>query len=138
MLANFKSMPTVLKFFTCHALACFILLAASIIPSGSFNINGRVVSYSEWWSSGVGPFASSLGIAGPVVALLLLKKRRHARAVYLGFLVTSLVLPYPMTGESWLALVGLAITGLAAAYLYRTASVARYFFPNHLFNSGID
>jgi hypothetical protein len=122
-------MPILLKFLTAHALACFAFLVVSVIPSNAFAINGRHVSYAVWWSSGAGAFASLLGLAGLGVGVLLLSKWRHARIAYLGFLALAMVVPYPVVGHPGLALVGLAVVGAVALYLYRKRTTQCYFAP---------
>jgi hypothetical protein len=86
MWANFKSMPALLKFLTAQALFSFVFFVVSVIPNDQFSINGRHVTYSEWWSSGAGPFASVLGVFGLYTAWLFLTKGQYARAWYLVFL----------------------------------------------------
>lgn len=127
MWVNFKSMPLLLKFLTAHALACFAFFVTTLVPSSSFVLNGHHVSFSTWWSSGVGFFASLVGVVGLAVGLLLLTKWRHARIAYLGFLILVLVVPYPIVGHPALALVGLATVGALALYLYRRQSIQCYF-----------
>ena len=126
MWSNFKAMPTLLKFITSHAIACVVMLLMSIIPGSTFRIDGRVVSYSEWWSSGVGLIASALGIAMPIAGVLLLKKFCYARPAYLFAVLFAFVSPYPLLGKSEGIFVGLVIVGLLALYLYARKSVQRY------------
>jgi len=126
---NFKSMPTLLKFLTAHAIACVALLLGSVIPHDSFSVNGHAVSYAVWWSSGVGPFASLVGVVGPIVGVLLLRKSPHARLAYLGFLLLGLIVPYPLFGSPLMALAGAAAIGVAVLYLYKLPAVQTYFAP---------
>lgn len=134
MWRNFRAMPTLLKFITGHAIACVGFLLMSVIPGGSFEINGRAVSYSEWWSSGAGSFSSALGIFMPIIGVLLLQKSRYARPAYLFVVLPALVVPFPLTGQAELALVGLAIVVLLALYLYVRQPVQWYFASNQAFN----
>ena len=76
MWASFKEMPMPLRFITGHAIACVFLLFGSIIPHGSFAIDGRPVSYAVWWSSGAGPYASFLGVIMPAAHGTRLRLRR--------------------------------------------------------------
>ena len=127
MWENFRSMPPLLKFLTAHAFACFAFLVGSVIPHHSFSINGHAASYAEWWSSGAGPFASLLGIVGPVIGMLLVTKSHNARAAYLGFLALGLIAPYPFMGVPAMALAGVVLVCAAAFYLYKWQSVQFYF-----------
>ena len=134
MWSNFNSMPKILKFLTAHSMFCFVFFIISVVPSDSFSINGRHVTYAEWWSSGAGIFASLLGITGPIVGWSLLTKQPQARSWYLLFLAVACIVPYPFMGQPALALFGLLLLGAAAWYLYRWQSVQVYFAPNHSFN----
>lgn len=127
MWANFKSMPRFLKFLTALALFTFLFFVFSVFPIESFSINGRNVTYSEWWSSGVGPFASLLGVYGLFAGWLLLAKRPHARVCYLVFLILGLVVPYLFIGPLAYTLVGLIVVGVGAFYLYLWQGVQVYF-----------
>ncbi len=98
MWANFSGMPNVLKFLTAHAACCFVLLVVSVIPIDLFAIQGRHVSYAEWWSSGAAVLASLLGIVGPFAAWALASKQAYARAFYLGFLALAFVAPFLFFG----------------------------------------
>ena len=120
-------MPTLLKFLTAHAFACFALLVGSVVPHRSFSIDGHAVSYTEWWSSGVGPFASLLGIVGPIVGVLLATKSQKARPAYLGFLALGLIVPYPFMGVPAMALAGVVVICAAAFYLYKWQPAQSYF-----------
>jgi len=129
VLENFKSMPKQLKFLTAFGLACFAFLVGPLIPNTALSINGRAVSSAEWWSSGVGVFASLVGLAGPIAGLLLLRKSRYARQAYLGFLALGLIVPYPLFGSPLIAAAGAFVVCLAGVYLYASSSSQRYFSP---------
>jgi hypothetical protein len=127
MWKNFKSMPLLLKFLTAHAFLCLALLIGSVIPNNSFLINGRAASYSEWWSSGAGLFASLLGLIGPIIGILLVTKSPNARLAYLGFLALGLIVPYPFMGVPAIALAGIAVVCVTAVYLYKWQPAQLYF-----------
>ena len=130
MWANFKTMPGLLKFLTAQALFSFVFCIISAIPNEQLSINGRHVTYAEWWSSGAGPFASVLGIVGLFTALLFLKKGQYARVWYLVFLALAFVAPYPFLGPPAYTFAGLVVVAVGALYLYRWQSVQVYFAPN--------
>ena len=130
-------MPLLLKLLTAHALSCIIFLIGSVAPHDSFSVNGHVVTYAEWWSSGAGVYASLVGIALPVCAWLLLKRARHVRAVYFSALSIGLISPYLLmeqlqnSGERYvLAAFGALIAVLIVWYLYAKKSVQSYFASN--------
>lgn len=112
---------------TGHALACVIFLIVSLVPNHSFAVNGRHVSQAEWWNSGVGILASFVGAIGLVVGVALLRKKRWARLLYLGFATIGLVIPYPIFGYPALGLAGAVVVAAAALYLFKARAVASYF-----------
>ncbi len=135
MWQNFKSMPLILKFLTIHALACIAFLIFSIIPHDSFIINGENVTYSKWWGSGVGVYASMLGTLTAVAGYLLVTKKKYSRQIYLGILSLALIAPYLKFGEYYSALFGVSIVLMISAYLFLKASVKEYFAPNKALQS---
>jgi hypothetical protein len=133
MWANFGGMPKLLKLLTAHAACCLIFFFIPVIPIDSYAIQGRHVTYAEWWSSGAGVFASLIGLVGPFVAWALASKRPYARAVYLGFLALAFVAPCPFFGMLAYVFPGLLVVGVGAFYLYKWRSVQAYFAPNNSF-----
>jgi hypothetical protein len=131
MWANFGGMPKLLKFLTVHAACCLILFFISVIPIDSYAIQGRHVTYAEWWSSGAGVLACLIGLVGPFVAWALASKKPYARAMYLGFLALALVAPCPFLGMLAYVLPGLLVVGVGALYLYKWRSVQAYFGSNN-------
>ena len=123
-------MPLVLKLLTAQAISCIVFLIASIIPHNSFVMHGQSVTYSKWWSSGVGVYASVLGTLMASAGLLLVTKKRFSRQIYLGVLSLGLVTPYYLFGEHWASLFSLLIVLIIGAYLYLNAPVKEYFAPD--------
>lgn len=125
MWQSFKTMPVLLKFLTGHALACFVLLLGVVLPNDSFNVDGRAVPYGELWSSGIGPMVALVGIAMPIGGLLMLRRARHARQIYLIASSSGLVLPYVFIADFTLAAVGVVFVALIAWYLFGNQSTQR-------------
>lgn len=136
MWENFKSMPIILKFLTAHALACIAFLIGSILPHDSFSMNGRSVTYSEWWNSGIGIYASILGALMAIAGYLLVSKKRYSRQVYLGILSFGLIAPYIKWGKYELAGFGVLTISVIAGYLFFKASVIEYFASNNRMQQG--
>jgi hypothetical protein len=125
---NFKSMPLILKLLTVHSLMCSMAFVFSIIPNESLSINGQPVTYAQWWASGVGAFASVVGLSLPLAAWLILRKSSVARPMYLACLIFALVLPYLIFWRSYAnAAAGILLVALAALYLYKRQPVLAYF-----------
>ena len=135
MWENFKTMPMLLKFLTAHAIACIAFLFGSVIPHDSFSVNGQSVTYSEWWSSGIGIYVSILGALMAIAGYLLVSKKRFSRQIYLAVVPLGLVVPYLKFGEYTLAVVGVVITLGIAAYLFLKASAKEYFASNNRMQS---
>jgi hypothetical protein len=129
---NFNEMPWLLRLLTVQALIMVLFLVGSILPVWSFGIDGRFVTYEEWWRSGAGIFASIVGILFPISGYLLLNKNKYARPVYLGSIIHMFlcqVAVFGLQGQSVLALfmVILIVVCLFSAYLYLSRSVKAFF-----------
>jgi hypothetical protein len=70
-----------------------------------------------------------VGIAGPIVGVLLLHKSHYARPSYLAFLALGLTVPYLLFGAPLMSLAGVVAICVAAAYLYKVPSAQQYFAP---------
>jgi len=125
--SNFLAMPILLKLMTGHALVCVILFIVSVMPYDSYGIDGCQVSQAEWWSSGMGPLMSLIGLFGFTAGISLLKKKRYARELYLAFITAGIVVPYPFMGEAWFSVIGILIVIAAGVYLFKNGAVASYF-----------
>lgn len=135
---NFHDMPWLLRLLTIQALIMVLFLVGSILPVWSFGIDGRFVTYEEWWSSGAGIFASIMGILFPISGYLFLDKNKYARPVYVGSIILMFLCHVAVFGlgdQSILALliVVLIVVCLFAAYLYLSKSVNVYFADNKEF-----
>jgi len=126
---NFISMPLLLKLLTVHALSCVLGLINSVFPRGTLHLYGHAATYAEWWSSGAGVYFAALGIAGPIVGVLFLRKSRYCRQAYLGFLILALVVPYVAAGSPAHTLITVAVICTTMAYLYKWWATKEYFAP---------
>lgn len=128
---NFKKMPLILKFLTIHALACLFFLVSSIFPHNSFSVEGRAVSFLEWWTSGAGMLASIFGILLPLSGFLLIKRAPLARLFYLSSMFIGFFSPmFFLDGSKYPSvyyLSSLAIVLLIAGYLFFGKTSKEYF-----------
>lgn len=127
MWINFKNMPVILKILTVHALACFLGLIFSVVPHGSFSIDGHIATYREWWSSGNGVRLSVVGIILPTSGYFMLKRITVSRVVYLGALTLALIL-----SDSTGLVPSMIFVLIVAAYLYIRKPVEEYFTSNKI------
>jgi hypothetical protein len=79
---SFQAMPIALRWIS---FFCFfgILFAGSVFPFWKFHLNGEVVSYKEFWASGVGLEMFLLGLLLPMCGFGFLKKRNWSRLLFL-------------------------------------------------------
>jgi hypothetical protein len=131
---NFKKMPTLLKFLTAHALSASILFIFSVVPVFSFGVEGKPVSYGEWWKSGFGFIASAAGILLPMSGYLFLKRSRYSRIVYISSVVFIYLCPLAMivSGDHviyFFMIISFVLIALISAYLYLSKSVNAYLAP---------
>jgi hypothetical protein len=129
-------MPLILKFLTFHAilaiLAILALGATIPLPYGSFNIDGKIVTYIEFWSSGAGFICLLIGIGFPISGYLFLKKHQFSRQFYLtiwfALIILQAVMQYFDNKNSVdTFLVGFILTLLIGVYLFWSKSVQIYF-----------
>ncbi len=130
LVSEFKAMPLILKFLTAHALVSFIFFVAAVIPGIPFNFNGKEMSFSELWSSGIGIFTVYVGLTMPFCGFLMLKRKAYSRLIYLFILSSVLIAPYIYWKEAVGLSFGVITTLLIAGYIYGKPSVREYFASN--------
>jgi len=131
MWSNFSAMPSLLKFLTAHAFACFAFFVGSLIPQTPFSIYGHQVSYSEWWTSGAGPLAVFLGVALPICGYMFLLRKADARAAYLASVAIVLICSYVVLRRPPFLILGDGcLIAFGGWYLYRRSAVVAYFASN--------
>ena len=120
-------MPTILKFITVHALACFMFLLAVVVPGIPFSVNGEVLTSEEIWESGYGVSVFFVGTVMPLLGILLLIRTKNCRGLYVFAIACVLILPYLYWQQYLLALIGLAFSVAMALYLFKNKRVLAYF-----------
>jgi hypothetical protein len=98
-----------------------------IIPGTNHIINGQKVSVAELWATGLPIFQIFSGIALPLCAWLMLKRKSHSRTIYVFALSVGLVVYYVVIGELGGVVSGVIVTSLITAYLFMRNSVKEYF-----------
>lgn len=127
MYQAFREMPTLLKFITAHALVCFVFFLAVVIPGMPITVNGEVMESSELWSIGLGLPTAAVGLAMPVVGVLILKRWQYSRQLYALILVSVLVVPYLVWQQLVLALFGVVLSCAIISYLFINRKARAYF-----------
>lgn len=125
-----------MKLLAIHGSMFFVGAFISLFPLGSFNIDGRDVSYLEWWSSGAGIEFFLVAFSIGVGAVCLLKKVRYARIIYFGALI-GIFASIPISDPAILGRVDWLITltiflSLIYWYLFHKQSVQLYFGTGNL------
>jgi hypothetical protein len=133
--ASFGAMPRLLKLITLNAVFGVALVAASVaVP---FDVYGRKVPATEWWSSGAGPVLALAMVPGFASAWLMLRRSPLARKLYLSsFALLSLTGPliaHLAGADATDAIPGLVLCllliPLLGSYLYLSRDVQDYFRP---------
>jgi hypothetical protein len=132
---NFKGMPLVLKFLSAHGILFLVGGILSILPFGDRAIEGRNVSYSEWWASGTGFQFLLVSVGIGIGATFLLRKAKHARVVYFSLLLGVYLFIFALNLKSLgniEILISPVLLGAIYWYLFHKQSVSRYFGANNL------
>lgn len=129
------AMPLLLKLLTATTLVVPMFCVTSLFPSRSINVFGRQMSAWEWWSSGAGLVTIVIGGLVAAAALLMLKRSRHGRPMYIaGWVAISASVPLVAyltggrpSGEIASLISNLVLTVSISIYLYKSRAVREYF-----------
>ena len=127
MYQAFKDMPIPLKFITAHALVCFVFFVVVVIPGISITFNGEVMDSSELWARGLGLPTVAIGLAMPIMGVLILKRWQYARQFYALLILSVLVAPYVVWQEPVSAAFGVVLSCATIGYLFINRRVCAYF-----------
>ena len=135
MVKNFIAMPAILKLLTAVVAISLVFCIGSTNPHWSINVFGRQTTSSEWWVSGAGLATSIVSCLMLLSAILMLRRRRWGRQVYIfSWIVLSLLIPivallegvgFYVAAPSLLS--NLVLTALVSVYLYKSNAVENYF-----------
>jgi len=127
MYQAFKDMPTLIKFFTGHALFCFVFFLAAIIPGIPITFNGEVMESQDLWAKGVGLPTAVVGLAFPIAGILILRRWPYCRQLYSVILLSVLVGPYVFWQELASVVFGAVLSSAIIAYLFLNGQARAYF-----------
>jgi hypothetical protein len=131
MWQNFKEMPLLLKFLTFYSVFCIFFFISSAVPFFNYFVNGVKVTYSEWWSSGMGLVTTIMGLVMPYTGYLFLHRHKYAREVYLSVFFGLALLRGTQFGFQLEFMIGVvAFILLMGLYLYGRDSVQIYLYPS--------
>ena len=120
-------MPFLLKYlFFPISLLGILFAISSLIPFGQFEIDGKAVSYSEWWSSGSGSRFTVTGLFLFLSGIGFLLRKRWACVTFLAALIVTLL--WDSQALSIEYLFGIAFwTAILGWYLFFKKTVRSYF-----------
>lgn len=127
MIKAFWEMPTILKFLTAHALACFLFVIGLVIPGSPMSFNGVPVESQEFWDKGYALPTFIIGIIMPLLGVSLLKKWVYSRHIYSVVFVLVLVAPYVYWQEIESTIFGVVLSAMVIGYLFINGKVREYF-----------
>ena len=124
---RFKEMPFLLKYlFFPVSLLGILFAVSSLIPFGQFEIDGKAVSYSEWWSSGAGLRFTVTGFLLFISGIGFFLKKRWACVTFLAALVVALLWEARGLSIEYMFGVGFWIT-ILGWYFFFKKSMRSYF-----------
>jgi len=132
------AMPSMLKLITASVLGALISVITTMLPNSSAGVFGlfdRHVTTSVWWDSGAGKIVAVLAILFCVSAILMLRRSRYGRPVYIVALIAmSVSIPFiasviGMSDSEWrfLLIANFVWTVVLSLYLYLNTAVRNYF-----------
>ena len=127
MYQAFKEMPTLLKFITVHALACFVFFVAAVIPGIPITFNGEVMESQELWAKGIGLPTVAIGLAMPALGVLFLRRWQYCRQLYSVVLVSVMVVPVILWQELLSIIFGAVLSCAIIGYLFINRQSRAYF-----------
>lgn len=129
MYKSFKEMPIFLKFITAHALVCFLLFVAAVIPEIPIIFNDEVMETQELWEKGIGiRFHLAIsGLAMPATGILILKRWHYARQFYALLLISLLVAPYIVWQDLISTIYGMVLAFSIIGYMFFHGQARAYF-----------
>ncbi len=123
----FKKIPILLKFFTGHALVCFLFFLAAVIPGIPITYNGEVIESQELWAKGVGLQTAAMGLVMPLAGILILMRWQYCRQFYAVSLWWVLASPYVFEQELAPLVFGAVLPFVITGYLFINVQARAYF-----------
>ena len=130
---RFKEMPCALKFifFPYCLIGGIVFIVTSFIPSVKFEIEGKQVSWSAWWTSGAGPLFTLIGVLLLISAIGFYNKKRHARLAFLAVFVVALLFIWQFEVPTMRGIIIMGILFLVVGwYFFLKKNVRDYFGVN--------
>jgi len=122
-----KEMPLILRIFIFPA-SCIGLFAVlgSLLPIGTYHIEGRQAAYSEWWESGNALIFTIFGILLGLSSIGFFRKRGWASYLFIFALIFPTICNYRQLTIEIIIASGLFYS-IIATYLFFKQSMQQYF-----------
>lgn len=130
---RFKEMPLFLRFFLFPycLIGSILFIDGSFVPIVEFEIKGKQVSWSEWWTAGAGPLFVLIGLLLFMSAIGFYRKKHYARLTFLSVFVVALLFIWQFEVPTSGGVVVLGILFLIMVwYFFLKKSVRNYFGMN--------
>jgi hypothetical protein len=133
MIANFTSMPLILKLLTAIGISMIAGVLATV--NSGVNMFGREISASSWWGSGAGFVFLAAALLMGCSAILMLYRFRYSRLLHVGGWVAitfaTVIDAYILEVRSSMLIptivFNIFLTAGIALYLYFSKNVRNYF-----------
>ena len=126
-----KEIPFLLRFLIiCFVIVGPLLVLASIIPIGSYSVNGAEMSFQNFWSSGYALIMMGVGLLITVLAYGLYKRKKWSRHLFIGAYIISYIHSLIFSEEQFdtgVIFATMIMCSLPIWYLYFKKSVRKYF-----------
>jgi hypothetical protein len=120
-------MPLLLKLMTLEGFFVGLFAVWAVLP-GEKNVNDRMIGYTEFWGSGLGPKILLVCLPHMFCAWCFIKRRQIGRSVYLGMSVMTAIWALQTSWSPLPAFISGALGSLFLYwYLFRKRRVREYF-----------
>src|SRR5271165_3502507 len=125
MRQNFTAMPGILKFLAVAGLCVGLAIATTLLPDHGIRVAGRLISWSDWWSSGAGASMLVVGALFVSSVVMMLRRSHHSRLAYVVSCVAiGIAVPYVVAVSGGVAA---SVSTLSLTYdCLQTLAIALY------------
>jgi hypothetical protein len=127
---RFKEMPLLLRLvlFPYSLIGSIIFIGGSFIPIVEFEIEGKQVSWSEWWTSGAGPLFTIIGVLLGISAIGFYRKKSLARLTFFSAFAVALLFVGAFEVPTLKGMIVIGVLSLLLGwYFFLKKSVRHYF-----------
>lgn len=129
---RFKEMPVFLRFFLFpySLIGSVIFIGGSFIPIVEFEIKGKQVSWSEWWTSGAGPLFAIIGVLLGISAIGFYRKKRLARLTFLSAFAVALLFVVAFEVPTLKGMIVIGVLSVILGWYFLGKKSVRHYFES--------